>query len=80
MRDYTPIWNQLKKDKVVSVAANTKLHSRIVKAVKKEKYMDIGYKLSIDPAVAIISHVRETSKLTFKLRLEINHHITERDI
>lgn len=45
MRQYQPIWERLKEKKEVSIAAPVELHPRIIKAVKKEKYKDTGYKL-----------------------------------
>lgn len=75
MREYEPIWNKLKQDKVVSITANSRLHPRIIKAVKKEKWMDLGYKLTIEPKVATLSHVSKDSILTFKLK----HSLTAAD-
>lgn len=45
MRRYQAIWNQLKKHKVAKVVAPANLHARIIKAVKKEKWLDTGFKL-----------------------------------
>jgi hypothetical protein len=69
--EYNPIWNQLKRDKKVSITANRALHPRILKAVKKRKWLDIGYKLSIEPRTALLSHARNGSILTFFLTLSI---------
>lgn len=66
-RQYAPIWNKLKTDKKVSVTAPRPFHARIIKAVKKEKWMDIGYKLTIEPRKAKLSHTRSGSILTFYL-------------
>ena len=66
-RFYFPIWEKLKKEKQVSITANRSLHARIIKAVKKEKWMDVGYKLEIEPRVATLSHSRKHSVLTFFL-------------
>ena len=71
MREYQPIWEKLKRDKVAQVTANRLLHPRIIKAVKKEKWMDIGFKISIDPRKAVISHTIKNSIITFKLNLSL---------
>lgn len=46
MRKYQPLWEQIKKDpnQSVSIAADTEIHSRIIKAVTKEKNNDLGWK------------------------------------
>ena len=73
-RHYNPIWRQLKalsrdlaSTKGISVSAPRPLHKRIIKAVKKEKWLDLGYKLEIEPRKATLHHVRDNSKLTFLL-------------
>jgi hypothetical protein len=77
MRDYQPIWIKLKslpRDKAetegVSIIANRNLHPRILKAVVKEKWMDMAYKLANEKYNAILSHKKEHSKLTFFLTQE----------
>lgn len=74
MRQYEPIWIRLKslplseaRTKGVSVTANRALHPRIIKAVKKEKWLDIPYKISIDPQQMALSHARKGAILTFYL-------------
>ena len=71
-RYYAPIWETLKRDKQVSITANRLLHPRIIKAVTKEKWMDIGWKLMITPKIAILSHTRQNSVLTFYLEISEN--------
>lgn len=71
MRTYEPIWNQLKRDGKVSLTANRLLHARIIKAVTKEKWMDTGFKLQIEPKVSILSHTRKGSILTFYLEYSL---------
>lgn len=68
-RYYAPIWEKLKKEKQVSITANRLLHPRIIKAVTKEKWMDIAWKLEIEPAISILSHARKNSVLTFFLEI-----------
>lgn len=67
---YKPLWEKLKADKRVSVTANKALHPRIIKAVKKRKWLDIGFKLQIEPNRALLSHARQHSILTFFLELK----------
>lgn len=76
MRQYEPIWQKLKslpfheaKTFGVSVTANRRLHPRIVKAVTKEKWLDLPYKLKLDPHKTIMYHVSKGSILTFYLEL-----------
>lgn len=45
MRKYQPIWDAIKKDTTASLVADTKLHARIINAVRKEKARDLGWKL-----------------------------------
>lgn len=79
MRQYQPIWIKLKsmplKDaelKGVSITANRLLHTRIIKAVVKEKWLDLGYKIQTDPRKTILTHEIKHSVLTFKLHMQIN--------
>ena len=74
LRFYYPIWHDLKSlhpdlaEKTgVSVTAPIALHKRIVKAVKKEKWLDAGWKLRIEPQVSELSFTRKNSILTFYL-------------
>ena len=83
--EYDPIWNALKaSDKVpkqVSITANRLLHPRIVKAVTKRKWLDLGYKIQIEPKTAIMTHKSSGSILTFFLTYHLNHTpLTVKDI
>jgi hypothetical protein len=76
MRLYEPIWNKLKSmqlseasTKGVSVTANRVLHPRIIKAVKKEKWLDAGYKIKLEPREAVLFHSQRGVILTFYLKL-----------
>jgi hypothetical protein len=78
MRQYEPIWHQLKslpeeqaKTVGIRITANRLMHARIIKAVTKEKYKDIGYKLRTEPRVAIMEHKRAGSVVTFTLRFKL---------
>jgi hypothetical protein len=75
MREYEPIWIKLKQTKQVSLTANRALHARIIKAVKKEKWKDVGYKLEIEPRIATLSHATKGSIITFFL----THTLTSED-
>jgi hypothetical protein len=73
MRQYEPIWIRLKslsKSEAetvgIAITAPRVLHRRIIKAVKKEKYMDFAYKAT-NPREAMLVHERNNSILTFKL-------------
>ncbi len=76
MRQYEPIWHKLKglplpdaKSIGVSVSANRRLHPRIIKAVTKEKWLDVAYKLSKDPLKVIMYHTQRGAVLTFYLEV-----------
>lgn len=78
LRHYNPIWRQLKalsrelaSTKGISISAPRPLHRRIIKAVKKEKWLDLGYKLEIEPRKATLHHVRDGSKITFLLTFSL---------
>lgn len=75
-RQYQPIWRQLKAlpakqaaTQGVSITSPRVLHKRILKAVVKEKWLDIGFKMEIEPKYAKMYHMRSGSILTFYLRL-----------
>ena len=74
MREYQNIWVQLKSlspDKAltqgVRVSANKAFHKRIIKAVKKEKWMDLEFKLELDDKQAELSTRICGSIITFYL-------------
>ena len=76
MRQYESIWCKLKQlpkkeaeQTGVSVSAPRTLHRRLIKAVKKEKWKDLAFKIEIEPRQAILSHYRAPSGsiLTFYL-------------
>ena len=76
MRHYETIWNQLKnlpakeaETAGVSVTASRALHPRIVKAVIKEKYGDLGYKILLNDRRAVLAHIRKHSIITFFLTI-----------
>lgn len=75
---YYAIWKELKsmdpKDastKGVRISAPKALHKRIIKACKKEKWLDVGYKIRIEPRIATLESWRDNSIITFKLRFSL---------
>ncbi len=73
-RFYEPIWIKLKSMPPseassigVSITANRLLHPRIIKAVIKEKWMDLGFKLQLDDKTAKLSYTRKHAVITFYL-------------
>lgn len=72
-RYYQSIWEKLKKEKVVSVTANRLLHPRIIKAVTKEKWMDAGFKIQIEPRRALMTHSSNHAILTFYLEFKLDY-------
>jgi len=56
---------------LVTICAKPKLHARIIKAVGKEKLLDIVYKIEIYPQQAILASYRSPTnaqELSFTLR------------
>ena len=85
MRTYEPIWVNLKTKKQVSITANKALHARIIKAVKKEKWLDTEWKVKQLPLASVLAVKKSSSILTFFLyttiaRLPDNLTITVNDI
>ena len=79
MRYYQGIWEKLKKDKVVRITANRHHHPRIIKAVTKEKWLDVGFKIEIEPRRPWMTHTSDHAILTFHLELKLDY-VTEQDI
>ena len=87
MRHYEEIWVRLKElskqdagQKGISVTANRLLHPRIIKAVIKEKWKDLGFKILMheDRYRVVLTHTRKNSILTFYLTY-IKVSLTEKD-
>lgn len=47
MRQYAPIWKKLKETGECRISAPKALHARIIRAVIKEKNLDVGYKYQL---------------------------------
>jgi hypothetical protein len=73
-RKYYPAWVKLKRDKVIKIAAHPAFHARILKAVIKEKDMDVMYKYEMSEACrrAVISYTKNASELTIKLNISVD--------
>lgn len=69
MRQYEPIWQQLKDKKKVQLVAPVSEHTRIKRAVIKEKYADVGFKLLCGESFTTYKMVVkvESTKMTFTL-------------
>jgi len=78
-RQYNPIWKRLKAEKKVSVAVPLPLHDRIIKAVTKEKWLDLEYKLQIEPRTATMRHSVKGAVITFRLYISLPPVITPTD-
>ena len=89
MRHYESVWIKLKKlDRKaagsvgISVTANRVLHARIIKAVIKEKWKDLGFKLQSEIYHTRLSYSIKNSVITFYLQYYVleNAKITLADI
>jgi hypothetical protein len=47
MRHYEPLWKQLKEKGRIRVAVPKALHRRTIKAVMKERCMDLGFRFML---------------------------------
>ena len=74
MRQYTPIWNQIKTESHCEISAHRVYHRRIIKAVTKEKDMDLGYKLELSerspPQYALLKSSRSGSIIKFSITIK----------
>lgn len=75
---YDPVWERLKAlpkkeaaSRGVSINAPRHLHARILKAVVKRKWLDVGFKLAVSPAHATLTHASKGVILTFFLTYSI---------
>ena len=71
LRKYEPVWIEIKTTGVCRISAHKAFHRRIIKAVTKEKDMDLGYKLECTEAETpirpvMLSHC-EGAVITFTL-------------
>jgi hypothetical protein len=71
MRQYEPVWQAIKTNLMCDISAHRAYHRRIIKAVVKEKDMDLGFKLECTerypPVQAFIKTTRNGSVISFRL-------------
>jgi hypothetical protein len=71
VRQYEPVWIQLKQTGMCELSAHRAFHPRIIKAVTKEKNIDLGFKLecteTYPPIRTILYSSRSGSIIKFKL-------------
>lgn len=76
-RMYEKAWIELKKSeetpKRIVISAHSKLHPRIYKAIRKEKDMDVVYKLQLceNAQSAILRSKSEGGRLTIMMKLSL---------
>jgi hypothetical protein len=81
MRQYEPVWLELKRKRTARVTAVRNLHPRIIKAVTKEKWKDLAFKVELDPYVATLGYTIKHSIITFTLSLHRPlHGISENEL
>lgn len=73
MRKYQAIWEQLKSKGSAKLVAKPDAHKRIIKAVTKEKYNDIGYKFELaqEDNIAVLSKEINGNIITFYLEVRL---------
>lgn len=73
MRKYQPAWEKLKAEKIVKIAAHPLVHARILKAIIKEKDIDLVFKLTMaeDCRRVRISHKSKSGELILYLNFSI---------
>lgn len=69
MSQYEGIWQELKTNKTVSLTANRLFHARIIKATIKRKWLDLGFRLQIEPQTAVLNYTTRESVITFTLTI-----------
>lgn len=67
MSMYDSAWNELKTKQTCSLVVNRHLHARIIKAVIKRKWLDIAYKVSIEPKISHLTYQKSGNTITFHL-------------
>jgi hypothetical protein len=74
LRQYEPIWIQIKSEGYCDISTHRAYHRRVIKAVTKEKDKDLGYKLECTerypPVQAILKSTRSGSVIKFILILK----------
>lgn len=74
-RLYYPAWHQLKTNPTepLKIAAPKRSHARIIKAITKEKWLDVTYKLQLsqEGKYAILRSKCDHNMITFTLRISV---------
>jgi len=80
MRKYQLIWEAVKANQSASILAEPDLHKRIIKAVTKEKLLDLGWKLVTAEKKERykLMHKVDRTKITFYL--DANQYLKPIDI
>lgn len=71
MRQYEMIWNEIKLEGFCKISTHRVFHKRIIKAVVKEKDLDLGFKLELSerypPQISVLKSSRNGSVIIFTL-------------
>jgi hypothetical protein len=71
MRQYEQIWTNVKQESHCEISAHKAYHRRIIKAVTKEKDMDLGYKLECTERYPPVQAILKTHKTGSVIRFYI---------
>ncbi len=79
MRKYQPIWEAIKENDEVSLTAPLKSHARIITAVRKEKTLDLAWKLILSEQRIRykLKEIVEGTKITFTLELDTSSYVSD---
>lgn len=72
MRQYEPIWEQIKIEGRCEVSTHRKWHKRIIHALWKEKDLDLEYKLWCSEQVPPIKAVMSTQRIGSIIKFHLN--------
>lgn len=72
MRKYQPLWNKLKADGIVTIAAPVANHDTIIAMVKKERNKDLGFSLLCSENYIKYRLSNRTSVKTGVLTIKLN--------
>ncbi len=79
MRKYQPVWEAIKKEGTATILTPISTQERIIKAVRKEKAMDIGWKLLLSESGKRYK-LKETvdgKLITFTLEVDTYNYIAD---
>lgn len=75
MRQYQTAWNLLKEKGHLTLQASPQFHRRILKAIKKERVMDLGFRYSLQESYrAVEMHSMSTGSV---LKISLSYKITQ---